>query len=306
MDLKQLEYLVMIDNHHSITRAASELYITQSGLNQQLLKLEKEVGMPLFFRSKHGLFPTQAGSIYLENAKRILQIQKENNTRLRDLAESATGELKIGITYEHGVDMFINIFPKFYEKYPYVAIKPQECIVRQQQMMIANGQLDLGFVLLNMTDRTDDEYLTIFHEDLVLGVHKSHPLAYLAALPGQPLVTVDLSQFKNDRYSLMFPDSTMRDVIDPLFEAAGFKPNLLFESSVNHALFEMVRKGLCCTIIPRYCIHEDENVVWFKLNGNPGWDFAVTYAKGAYLSNAGKYLIKLAAAYGKTIVSHEN
>ena len=51
MDLKQLEYIVKIADENSITRAAERLYISQSGLNQQLLKLENELGIQLFHLS---------------------------------------------------------------------------------------------------------------------------------------------------------------------------------------------------------------------------------------------------------------
>ena len=44
MDTKQIEYILKIAEENNITRAASKLYITQSALNQQLLKLEKELG----------------------------------------------------------------------------------------------------------------------------------------------------------------------------------------------------------------------------------------------------------------------
>jgi DNA-binding transcriptional LysR family regulator len=51
MDLKQLEYIIKIAEENNITRAAEKLFITQSALNQQLLKLEKELGTQLFYRS---------------------------------------------------------------------------------------------------------------------------------------------------------------------------------------------------------------------------------------------------------------
>ena len=52
MDTKQIEYIIKIAEENNITRAASKLYITQSALNQQLIKLEKELGTPLFHRSR--------------------------------------------------------------------------------------------------------------------------------------------------------------------------------------------------------------------------------------------------------------
>ena len=65
MDLKQIEYILKIAEEQNITHAAEKLFITQSALNQQLLKLEKELGTPLFYRSRTDWHPTPAGEIYL-------------------------------------------------------------------------------------------------------------------------------------------------------------------------------------------------------------------------------------------------
>lgn len=70
MDLKQLEYIIKIAEENNITRAAEKLYITQSALNQQLLRLERELGTPLFYRSRTNWHPTEAGQVYVENAKK--------------------------------------------------------------------------------------------------------------------------------------------------------------------------------------------------------------------------------------------
>ena len=60
MELKQIENILAIAGEGSISRAAERLFLTQSALNQQLLKLEKEIGMPLFERRKHSMIPTEA------------------------------------------------------------------------------------------------------------------------------------------------------------------------------------------------------------------------------------------------------
>ena len=58
MDLRQIENIIAIEQEQSISRAAEKLFLTQSALNQQLLKLEKELGLQLFDRNKHFLRPT--------------------------------------------------------------------------------------------------------------------------------------------------------------------------------------------------------------------------------------------------------
>ena len=85
MDLKQLEYIVGIAEEKNITKAAKKLYITQSALNQTLLKLEKEIGEPLFERSKLNLYLTEIGKIYVEQAKKILEIRKETYEKIDEI-----------------------------------------------------------------------------------------------------------------------------------------------------------------------------------------------------------------------------
>ena len=96
MDLKQIEYILKIAEENNITHAAEKLFITQPALNQQLLKLEKELGTPLFHRSRSNWRLTEAGEIYVKNAKQILQIKKNTYEQIRDVANRQKGMLSIG------------------------------------------------------------------------------------------------------------------------------------------------------------------------------------------------------------------
>ena len=74
MDTRIAEYMITIQEERSLTKAASRLFITQSALNQQLKKLEQELGMPLFQRGKQGLTLTDAGKIYIAGARAFLPV----------------------------------------------------------------------------------------------------------------------------------------------------------------------------------------------------------------------------------------
>ena len=111
MDLKQLEYMVQIAEKQNISRAAEKLFLTQSALNQQLLKLEKQLGTPLFYRSRSQCRPTPAGEIYLAGAREILQIKKDTYRQIGDLLEARSGRLSVGLLSGRGMDMFTSIYP---------------------------------------------------------------------------------------------------------------------------------------------------------------------------------------------------
>ena len=91
MELRQLEYIVAIADQGNITKAAESLFITQSGLNQQLIKLEQELGIQLFYRYKHHLQMTAAGKVYVENAREIMNIKKNTYNILSVMMNNKVG-----------------------------------------------------------------------------------------------------------------------------------------------------------------------------------------------------------------------
>ncbi|MFR3727580.1 LysR family transcriptional regulator [Lacrimispora sp.] len=72
MDLRQIEYIIQIADECCITKAAEKMFISQSGMNQQLLKMETELGTPLFHRCKNPLRLTEAGKVYVDYGRQIL------------------------------------------------------------------------------------------------------------------------------------------------------------------------------------------------------------------------------------------
>ncbi|WP_394525948.1 LysR substrate-binding domain-containing protein [Lacrimispora sp. JR3] len=298
MDLRQIEYIIKIADEHSITRAAEQLYISQSGLNQQLLKLEKELGLPLFHRSKHDIQLTEAGKIYVESGRKIIQLKKETYNKIYDIANNNAGTLRIGLTPERGTTMLLNIYPEFHKAFPGVTIEPSEIHVKKQLTMLAKDNLDLGFSTLTDIDKTPS--ITFHHvkyENILLGIPRSHPLAAHANPPYKPYATIDLSLFQNDTFVLMFKDSTLRNVIDPLFQKAGFTPRVLFETSSNRTLYTMAKTNMGCTLIPETYALEQEEVAYFLLPEAPKWEMAITYHKGHYLSRPTEYMINLIQNY---------
>ena len=93
MDTRQMEYIIQISEERSITKAAEKLFITQSALNQQLQKLEKELGLPLFVRTRSDWHLTPAGEIYINTARQILNLKKE-----REVAKKYIRQMNIVCT----------------------------------------------------------------------------------------------------------------------------------------------------------------------------------------------------------------
>ncbi|MCI9163903.1 MAG: LysR family transcriptional regulator [Lachnospiraceae bacterium] len=305
MDTRQIEYLLKIAEENNITRAAEKLHLTQPALNQQLLRLERELGLPLFHRSRTDWRPTQAGEIYLENARKMLQIKQETYKRLGDLAARQKGTLSLAFTPGRGTTMFSYVYPRFHQKYPDIIVEPSELSVRKQQTLIARGELDLGFQTLCDEHRTDDEYLLLATEEIFLIVPKGHPVCEGFPTPRrkkgarQPVFPeLDIRQLQYEPFVLMYRESTIRQLVDELFAQAGFTPNVLFETASNATILTMIRGRLCCGLIPAHYLQKpDKSLACFSLTSHPTWDIVASYRKGTYLPKAARYFIELASAY---------
>ena len=309
MDLRQLQYIVAIADENNITHAAEKLYISQSALNQQLLKLEKELGVPLFHRSRTDWRPTEAGKIYLKAAREMLLMKKDTYHKIHDLAEIQKGELSVGFTPGRGIVMFSHVYQKFHKMHPNIQVIPRELSVQKQQTLLQSGDLDLGFVtLIPSQQKTSLEYIPLLSEKILVGVPVRHPVnidsegSWADAVTNSEsgLSTLNLYALREEPFVLTYQESTLREITDHIFEAAGFKPHVLFETSSNATIATMVCAEMCCGLIPTYYAKGyEDNIRFFSLPGDPSWNVMACHHKRRYLSKAARDFISLAAEFWK-------
>ena len=163
--------------------------------------------------------------------------------------------------------------------------------------MLARDELDLGFISRPEGEVPGLTCVPLLREEFLLITPRSHPLAARAAPPGAPLTVLDTECLWDLTFCLIYRSSTQREVIDPLFERAGRKPNLFLETASNRANVSMVQKGLSCSIVPAYYVQGVEDVACFRLSAHPAWTVSACYRRNRYLSKSAQYFIALAAAY---------
>ena len=296
MDLKQLEYILMIHKEKNITRAAERLFITQSALNQQLLKLERELGSPLFVRSRNDWHLTKVGEIYINGANRIMQIKKETYDEIGDYASVRNRMLRVGITTGRGRDMFLEIYPQFIAIHPEVQVEARELVVRDQLDMLRSGTLDLGYLAI---DELPPDYIgeLVLQETLLLAVPSANPLAQGNQSSPHHYPTVSLEQFRNETFSLFSKFRTIREAINKCFETAGFKPKVLSHIDSAAGLLQMVSKGFCCTIVPESYYFTSPNIAWFAIEPRPTWKMFAGRMRMNYYSKAAQDFVRLSKIY---------
>ena len=301
MDLKQVEYIVKIAEAGGITKAAEQLYITQSALNQQLLKLENELGIQLFHRRKNNFTPTDAGDIYIRYGRKMLQEKREAYNIIDDLANNNAGHLSLAFSPERGIEMFVATYPTFHKSFPGIIVQPQEMRVMNQISQIEKGYVDLGLITLNEKNKLPDlEYEHIRYEPLLLALPRCSPLAQNAADSEtflDELPYMDLKRCEKQPFILMSKGSTLSAIIDSIFKKANFAPQTIFQTASNRTMITMVKNNIACTITSAEYYKYREDIAYYRIPGDPQWELCSVYKKGAYRSKATLYYDELIHDY---------
>src|SRR5688500_13218982 len=97
MNLQQLEYVVAVDTHRHFAKAAEACFITQATLSMMIKKLEQELNVTLFDRSKQPVIPTETGIAIIEQARIVLKEAAQLKTLATEQITGVHGLLRIGI-----------------------------------------------------------------------------------------------------------------------------------------------------------------------------------------------------------------
>src|SRR5215204_322067 len=126
MNLQQLEYLIAVDNHRHFVKAAEACFVTQATLSMMIKKLEQELDVILFDRSKQPVIPTEAGKKVIDQARIILKETQLIRELSREIKSNVEGELRVGIIPTLAPYLLPLFLPRFLEKFPLVKLKIQE------------------------------------------------------------------------------------------------------------------------------------------------------------------------------------
>lgn len=264
MDTKYLNYVLTIARKKNMTKAAEELYVSQSSLSQYLSRLEQEIGVPLFIRAKGELLLTPAGELYVEAARKVIQIQKDLYHNIRGLNHK--GHITIGVTSQFGLRMLTEIIPAYKKVFPQVTIEITESNVPTLTRMILEEGIDCAVMALNCADAFAEEQVSLLRkEEVLFAVPAAHGYC-LRNRTGIMTREELIHEFKDENFMLSKKGSTLRELADRIFASAGFQPSTMCETNSIIATRAMVAKGIGVTFIARSCVSDRENVAYYSLD----------------------------------------
>jgi LysR family nitrogen assimilation transcriptional regulator len=146
MDSRQLKTFLKIAELGSITRAADALGLAQPSLSQQLLRLEDELGAKLFRRTARGVAATEAGRLFQEHARRMLQIHQEALDDLHKLKGEAAGQVSLAMPVSVSLVLGGTLLEAALKHTPQISLRLMEAFSGHIRTWLDQGEIDLGIL----------------------------------------------------------------------------------------------------------------------------------------------------------------
>jgi LysR family transcriptional regulator, hydrogen peroxide-inducible genes activator len=175
MTLTQLEYIVALDTHRHFVLASEKSFVTQPTLSMQIQKLEDELGIKIFDRTKQPVIPTEIGARVIAQARVILREANMIKHLINEQKDSMTGEIRIGIIPTLAPYLLPPLFKHMREKYPQLHLIIKETITEEVIHELKNNRLDCGLVVTPLKDASIKEDI-LFYEELFVYVSRKNAL----------------------------------------------------------------------------------------------------------------------------------
>jgi LysR family transcriptional regulator, benzoate and cis,cis-muconate-responsive activator of ben and cat genes len=243
VDLRHLRYFIAVAEEENIGRAAARLHISQPPLTRQIQQLEEELGATLFIRTPRGMELTQAGELFLAEARNIRALVDQATERAQRAGQGKLGRLDVAIFGSAILDAIPKLLLAFRNRYPDVKVVLHTMTKGEQIEALRQRRISVGFN--RMLPPLDDIGVSqVATEGLVLAVHADHILARqtrirFAELEHYPLV--------------LFPTGARPNFVDKvigLCSECGFQPQIAQEVGDAVTGVALVAGGFGVCLVP--------------------------------------------------------
>jgi LysR family hydrogen peroxide-inducible transcriptional activator len=250
MELHQLRYFVAVAQASNFSRAAERCHVSQPSLSQQILKLEHQLGQPLFSRLGRKAVLTDAGRMLLGRAAAILSAVDEAERRLRDGDEVRGGRLAVGAIPTIAPFLLPRVLDDFGQRYPQVELTIHEDVTRHLVRLVLEGELDLAIMALPLAD----DHLQIeplFAEPLFAALNRHHPLARRRQLT--------IQQLSAERFILLNEMHCLGEQVLSFCRAKECQPQIACRSAQVATLQSLIALGQGVSLLPEMARRADKS-----------------------------------------------
>ena len=253
MEYHQLRYFVAVADAGNFSRAAAACNVAQPSLSQQIIKLEKELGTPLFDRLGRRIALTDAARALLPRARTALAALEDAKNALSDDPALSDGKLRIGAIPTIAPYLLPPAIHAFKTKLPNVQLEFLEDVTDNLIEQLITAELDLA-IMSGPIDEPQLRIETLADEPLDLAAPAGHPLAKRTKLAIENL---------NDQPVIVLHEMhCLQGQVDAICRSRHVQPRITCRTAQLHTVLELVARNVGLSLIPRMCSLNHHDPRW--------------------------------------------
>lgn len=258
-------YMIAIEEHGSISKAALAAHISQPGLSQKLKRIESLIGAPLFDRTTSPLRPTEAGRVYLDYARRALASEKQMQAEVRAVALNKKRRLRVGISLPRAVTLMPDIIQNFYLRRPgcsvdLVTLGSPEAV----QDAFLQDAIDLALFTPVRIDPVLFKSEPLCQERLTLVAPTSFTLPTAKDLQG--LGKIKFSELENVPLIMSTYGEYLDNLLIKVADMHNIRLNIIVRGCGDSLAYNLVEAGCGVTILPSTFLQTNRAVQRFAID----------------------------------------
>lgn len=246
MELRHLRSFVAVAEELHFGRAARRLHLSQPPLSMQIKKLEDELGVTLFARTRRKVVLTEAGGALLGRARHLLAEAARAEEEVQRIGKGESGTLAVGYTPTATYEILPLAVRAFSAVHPDVRLDLREMRSPEQADALREGRIEIGLACGPLAVAIDELTVeTLVVEDLVAVVPSRHPLARRATIPVRALA--------DEPFVLVRPDvePAWADASTRALRRAGVAPRVAQTTDSKLSLLGLVAAGVGVSVVSR-------------------------------------------------------
>ena len=268
MELRQLSYFVAVAEELHFGRAAVKVNITQSGLSDAILALEKELGVQLLLRTTRRVELTRAGASFYERSVRMISELELSREIVRSIAGKTTRKIAIGTVYPATIGVLPAFLARIGRKYPDIRMHIESGTTDDIIRHIEAGRINLGFIR-PVENIGSLRFFSIAHERYLLAVAKESALSLKSEIDLEDLRSEKIISFS--RQNLSYSERYFAEK----FEEHDLTDNVAYTCDDTFSLVSLVSAGLDIGFAPGRT--QDLPNGGFELKRARGVDFRIGF-----------------------------
>ena len=244
MELRHLRYFIAVAEELHFGRAAKRLVMSQPPLSQQIKLLEEEIGVVLLKRTKRQVLLTDAGKVFLDEARKSIAQAEQAVQAARRAARGEIGQLSVGFVSSAVYGKVPSIFSLMRSRYPGVSLLLQDLTSEEQVEALKVNRIDVGLIRPPVASAESLAMRVIWREALMIALPEANPLSRkeeiaLGELAGESFIQIPRHVAPG------FYDQCIQ-----ICARAGFSPRIVQEARTTPTIVSLIAGGMGVSILP--------------------------------------------------------